>query len=87
MAPLALRDWLIAERITVSFLPTPLTERVLTPDWPQAAAMRFLLTDGDTLHHRPSPALSFTVVNNYCPSENTVVATSLAGPQYARCRS
>lgn len=76
MAPLALRDWLVAERITVSFLPTLLAERVLALDWPQATAMRYLLTGGDALHHRPSPALLFTVVNNYGPSENTVVATS-----------
>jgi amino acid adenylation domain-containing protein len=76
VAPLALRDWLVAERITVSFLPTPLAERVLALDWPQATAMRFLLTGGDALHHRPSPALPFTLVNNYGPSENTVVATS-----------
>jgi len=76
VAPLALRDWLVAERITVSFLPTLLAERVLALDWPQATAMRYLLTGGDALHHRPSPALLFTVVNNYGPSENTVVATS-----------
>ena len=76
VAPLALRDWLIAERITVSFLPTPLAERVLALDWPQTTALRFLLTGGDALRRRPSPALPFTLINNYGPSENTVVATS-----------
>ncbi len=76
VAPQELRDWLVAERITISFLPTPLAERVLALDWPRETALRFLLTGGDALHHRPSPALPFTLVNNYGPSENTVVATS-----------
>ncbi|HKV40780.1 MAG TPA: non-ribosomal peptide synthetase, partial [Blastocatellia bacterium] len=31
---------------------------------------------GDTLHHYPSPGLGFDLVNNYGPTENTVVATS-----------
>lgn len=71
VAPQALRDWLIAELITISFLPTPLAERTLALDWPRETALRFLLVGGDVLHHRPSPALPFTLVNNYGPSENT----------------
>ncbi|MFQ5632175.1 MAG: AMP-binding protein, partial [bacterium] len=62
--------------ITVSFLPTPLTERVLPLDWPPAMALRYLLTGGDKLHHYPRPDLPFTLVNNYGPTENSVVSTS-----------
>ncbi len=75
-APVQLRDWLLEKSITISFLPTPLAERVLTLDWPTTAALRFLLTGGDTLHHYPVADLPFTLVNNYGPTEATVVATS-----------
>ena len=72
----ALRDWLVANRITVSFLPTPLAEAALSLEWPATTALRFLLTGGDTLHEYPRADLPFRLVNNYGPTENTVVATS-----------
>ena len=75
-APAPLRDWLVARRITIGFLPTALAERVMALEWPREVALRVLLTGGDALHHYPSPALPFTVVNNYGPTEGTVVATS-----------
>ena len=74
--PVALRDWLVAERISISFLPTALAEAVLTLPWPPESSLRCLLTGGDTLHRYPSPELSFAVINNYGPTEGTVVATS-----------
>jgi amino acid adenylation domain-containing protein len=74
--PEALRDWLVAERITIGFLATPLAERLLLLSWPRQTALRILLTGADTLHHRPSANLPFTLVNNYGPTECTVVATS-----------
>ena len=74
--PLALRDWLISNRITISFLPTALAESVLALDWPPETALRFLLTGADTLHRYPGEALPFALVNNYGPTEATVVATS-----------
>jgi amino acid adenylation domain-containing protein len=74
--PIRLRDWLVAEGITVTFLPTPLAEGVIGLGWPDDGAVRILLTGGDALTHRPRPELGFTVVNNYGLSETTVVATS-----------
>ncbi|HMH53316.1 MAG TPA: non-ribosomal peptide synthetase [Candidatus Acidoferrum sp.] len=74
--PERLRDWIVAERITVSFLPTPLAERVMALDWPAQSRLRLLLTGADTLHVYPSAKLPFPVVNNYGPTECTVVATS-----------
>jgi amino acid adenylation domain-containing protein len=74
--PAQLRDWLVAERITVCFLPTTLAEAVLALDWPEATSLRLLLTGGDTLHRYPPPGLPFALVNNYGPTETTVVATS-----------
>jgi amino acid adenylation domain-containing protein len=74
--PVALRDWLVAERVSVSFLPTALADAVMTLDWPAECALRYLLTGGDTLHRYPPPGLPFALVNNYGPTEATVVATS-----------
>jgi len=76
LSPEALRDWLVKNEITVSFLPTALAERVIELDWPQDAALRYLLTGADTLHRRPTKSLPFELVNNYGPTECTVVATS-----------
>jgi amino acid adenylation domain-containing protein len=74
--PVGLRDWLVAEGITVTFLPTALAEGVMGLAWPEDGALRFLLTGGDALTRRPPSGLGFTVVNNYGLSETAVVATS-----------
>jgi amino acid adenylation domain-containing protein len=71
-----LRDWLVSQRITVSFLPTILAEEVLGLSWPEDVFLRLLLTGGDALHLFPPPGLPFELVNNYGPTECTVVATS-----------
>jgi amino acid adenylation domain-containing protein len=75
-APEALRDWLVAQRITIGFVPTPLAERVISLPWPLQPALRILLTGGDMLHRYPPSGLPFHLVNNYGPTECTVVATS-----------
>ncbi len=75
LAPL-LRDWLLDNAITISFLPTPLAESVLREKWPNKSSLRFLLTGGDVLHSYPASDVPFTLVNNYGPTESTVVATS-----------
>jgi amino acid adenylation domain-containing protein len=69
-------DWLVKERINVAFVPTIFAEPLLAQDWPAGTALRYLLTGGEALHRHPSPGLPFTVVNNYGPTECTVVATS-----------
>ena len=71
-----LRDWLVTEGLTISFLPTPLAEMMLSLEWPSEVPLRTLLTGGDKLHQRPGPGLPFDLVNNYGPTENTVVTTS-----------
>lgn len=71
-----LSNWLVKERITVAFAPTILAEPMLSRSWPDGTALRYLLTGGEALHRHPQPGLPFTVVNNYGPTECTVVATS-----------
>jgi amino acid adenylation domain-containing protein len=75
-SPELLRDWLLSNRITIAFAATPLAEAMLTLDWPAQAELRLLLTGADTLHRFPRPGLPFELVNNYGPTECTVVSTS-----------
>ncbi|MDB5095513.1 MAG: Non-ribosomal peptide synthetase component [Candidatus Eremiobacteraeota bacterium] len=74
--PVALRDWLLAQRITIGFTPTPLTERLMDLNWPSKTSLKVMLTGADRLHQYPKSSLPFEVVNNYGPTECTVVATS-----------
>ena len=76
LAPSRLVAWLVAERITCAFLPTPLAEAVLAEPWPERAALRILLTGGDRLHRAPRPGLPFTLYNHYGPTEGSVVTTA-----------
>ena len=76
VSPTLLRDWLVEQRVTITFLPTPLAEQMLTLAWPATLSLRFLLTGADTLHSYPPAHLPFALVNNYGPTEATVVATS-----------
>jgi amino acid adenylation domain-containing protein len=80
--PISLRKWLVDEGITITFVPTPMAEQLIQMDWSNHCALRIMLTGADTLHHYPSTSLPFVVVNNYGPTECTVVATS--GPVDAR---
>ena len=74
--PEAFQKWLVEQRISISFVPTPMAERLLALRWPQETALRMMLTGGDTLHIYPAKDLPFLLVNNYGPTECAVVATS-----------
>lgn len=74
--PHLLRDWIVTNGITVSFVPTALAEAMITLPWPEDTSLRFLLTGADVLRRHPRPGLPFVLVNNYGPTECTVVATS-----------
>lgn len=71
-----LRDWLVAQRITIAFVPTALAEMMIAMEWPAGMPLRAMLTGADTLHRFPPPGLPFALINNYGPTECTVVATS-----------
>ncbi|HEU4511197.1 MAG TPA: amino acid adenylation domain-containing protein [Pyrinomonadaceae bacterium] len=76
LTPEELRDWLIDQHVTMSFLPTALAERVLSLDWPEQTELRALLTGGDRLRTHKDARLPFALINHYGPTECTVVATS-----------
>lgn len=76
-SPQQLRDWLIAQAITVAFVPTPLAEMIIALEWPTQIALRLLHTGGEALHDYPPATLPFALVNNYGPTENTVITTNV----------
>ncbi|AFZ23112.1 amino acid adenylation enzyme/thioester reductase family protein [Cylindrospermum stagnale PCC 7417] len=76
LSPKTLQEQLISQNITVSFIPTPLAEKLCVLAWSNNTALRIILTGGDRLNHYPSDTLPFKFFNNYGPTENTVVTTS-----------
>ncbi|MBD1887640.1 condensation domain-containing protein [Microcoleus vaginatus] len=76
LSPEKLCDWLVDKQITITFVPTPIAEKLLSVQWSKDVALRIMLTGGDKLHQYPSASIPFKVVNNYGPTENTVVTTS-----------
>jgi amino acid adenylation domain-containing protein/non-ribosomal peptide synthase protein (TIGR01720 family) len=74
--PQILQNWLIRNKVTITFIPTPLLESFLSLEWSSSIALRIVLTGGDKLHQYPSTSLPFKLINNYGPTENTVVTTS-----------
>ncbi|MGW1811458.1 amino acid adenylation domain-containing protein [Streptomyces sp. NPDC002078] len=73
--PDLLPAWLHEQGCTVAILPVALAEQALAADWPQGSALRHMVSGGDRLHARPAPGLPFRLVNNYGPTEATVVGT------------
>ena len=74
--PERFRDWFVENAITIAFAPTPMAEQLILLEWPSDTPLRVLLTGADTLRHHPRPGLPFVLVNNYGPTECTVVTTS-----------
>lgn len=78
-----LQRWLLDEQVSIGFVPTTLAELLITMEWPSPAKLRFLLTGGDTLHVFPRSDLPFATINNYGPTECTVVTTSGPVPPHS----
>jgi amino acid adenylation domain-containing protein len=76
LVPHRFQAWLLANRITVGYASAALADSLLRLDWPAEAPLRILMTGDDRLSGRPAPGLPFRLVNNYGPSENTVVSTA-----------
>lgn len=66
--------WWAAQSLHVSFLPTPMAEFIFSRDI-RVPHLRTLLVGGDRLRFK-LPTGSVALINNYGPTEATVVATS-----------
>ena len=75
-SPELLQQWIIRESVTVAFVPTVHATPLMSMQWPANTKLRYLLTGGNTLQQAPPAGLPFQVVNNYGPTECTVVSTS-----------
>jgi amino acid adenylation domain-containing protein len=78
-SPEGLRDWMLEQGITATWLPVPLAEAVLDLSWRVAGTaprLRYLLTGSDRLHRRPPVGLPFPLYNTYGPTESTVISTA-----------
>jgi amino acid adenylation domain-containing protein len=68
----ALNNYYKEKSITISFLPTQIAEQFYSMD---NESLRYLLVGGDRLKEYADQ--KYTIVNNYGPTENTVVTTSI----------
>jgi len=76
LVPERLRDYLVAQGITLCEASTLMVEQLLTLEWPDETKLRYLQTGGESLRVFPPAGLPFQVINNYGPTECTVVSTS-----------
>lgn len=75
VSPHDLQNHLISNNITVTFLPTPLAEIVLSLKWPKTLTLRYMMTGGDRLREFLPSSVTFQLVNVYGPAENSVATT------------
>jgi non-ribosomal peptide synthetase component F len=73
--PEALLAWWKDQDHELSLLPTPIADLAFAQGM-VAPKLRTLLVGGDRLNRLPSPESQVRVINNYGPTESTVVATS-----------
>jgi amino acid adenylation domain-containing protein len=73
--PEALLLWWKTQNLDISFLPTQIAELAFAQDV-RNIQLQTLLIGGDRLHHLPVVRPPFAIVNNYGPTEATVVASS-----------
>jgi amino acid adenylation domain-containing protein len=76
MAPEALHRQFAEQRITVSWLSSPLIQPLLSLSWPRNGSLKTVLTGADRLLHHPDATIPWKLYNSYGPTENSVLATS-----------
>ncbi|PSL44170.1 non-ribosomal peptide synthase protein (TIGR01720 family)/amino acid adenylation domain-containing protein [Chitinophaga niastensis] len=75
LSPAAIVDVYFREAITHGFLSTALVHEFIREAGHQLTALKYLLTGGDKLGATDVSGLSYKVINNYGPTENSVVTT------------
>jgi amino acid adenylation domain-containing protein len=83
-SPPALRDWLIANRITQAFVITPLGEMLQALPWPEDCTLRLMTLGGAKLNRWAPADLPFEVAVSYGSLEAFQIANTLH-PWEARC--
>jgi len=71
-----LTELFITKQITHSFISTALIPDFIDRSRNKESSLKYLLTGGDKLSAINLDGIGYTLVNNYGPTENTVVATS-----------
>jgi amino acid adenylation domain-containing protein len=71
-----LLDFFDTKQVTHSFIATALAAELVEASRNRPMSLRWLLTGGDRLPPVSMKGISYRLVNNYGPTENTVVATS-----------
>jgi amino acid adenylation domain-containing protein len=67
--------WILAEHLTIAFLPTAVAAELLDMPWPSPCSLKYLLTGGERLTRKPPAGMPFELLNHYGPAEATVLAT------------
>jgi len=71
-----MKEWLIQNKITISYQPTILAEQLLKEEWPmEGVALQALRAAGDRLTQYPKSQYPFRLYNLYGPTEDSVWTT------------
>jgi amino acid adenylation domain-containing protein len=73
--PDLMKNWLIENKIELSFQPTAIAEYLLKSEWPAGASLRVLNVAGDRLNYFPKQKLPFNLYNLYGPTEDSIWTT------------
>ncbi|WP_158642769.1 non-ribosomal peptide synthetase, partial [Chitinophaga japonensis] len=73
--PAALLDFYKANGITHTFVPTALVQGLVSQEQPEGLLLKYVLIGGDRLPEVAIGHLSYTLVNQYGPTESTVMVT------------
>ena len=75
LSAMELSELYAGKGITHSFIPTAMVADCIAAFSDRVSSLQYMLTGGDRLGAVDTSGLGYTVVNNYGPTENTVVAT------------
>jgi amino acid adenylation domain-containing protein len=74
--PPGMKEWLIKNKVHISFQPTVIAEQLIKEEWPaEGLELYALRTAGDKLTRTPERPLPFHFYNLYGPTEDTVWTT------------
>lgn len=77
-----LRDWLLAQEISVAFVAMPMAERLYLAEWPERAALRLVTVGSDRVRRWARPDLPFEVAVDFGSAEcNGITSCMVPYPQ------